>query len=143
MIKDILAKLAAKEKSILNREIFSPFVKGGNSIRLKIDGALYTLKTPSMKKDGFGIFKATDHSNAVFSRDADEIEVAQYLELLPKTSLILVYNVGQWLAYPYNTESFKAQFRRWLFIISLGPALGAGKQETRRIVQSLAHHLRQ
>lgn len=110
MIKEILAKLAIKEKNILNKEIFSPFVKGGNSIRLKVDGVLYTLKTPAMNKDGFGVFKATDHSNAVFARDADEIEVAQYLELLPKTSLILIYNIGQWLAYPYNTESFKKQF---------------------------------
>lgn len=110
MIKDILAKLSAKEKSILNKEIFSPFVKGGNSVRLKIDGILYTLKTPNMDRDGFGIFKATDHSNAVWQRDADEIEIAQYLELLPKTSLILIYNVGQWIAHPYNISSFKAQF---------------------------------
>ena len=110
MIKDILAKLSAKEKNILNKEIFSPFVKGGNSIRLKIDGVLYTLRTPAMDRDGFGIFKAIDHSNAIWQRDADEIEKAQYLDLLPKTSLILIYNIGQWLAYPYNLPSFKNQF---------------------------------
>jgi len=110
MINDLLNKLSAQEKEFLKQDIFSPYIKGGANIIVRLNGVIYRLKTQKFKKDGFGVFRATDANTAKFVRDAEPYEKDEYLGLLPKVELVLVYNVGRWLAYPSHTNSFKHRF---------------------------------
>lgn len=110
MINDLLNKLSAQEKEFLEQDIFAPYIRGGSNIIVRLNGVVYKLKTSKFKKDGFGIFRATNANNARFVRDAEIYEKDEYLGLLPKVELILVYNVGRWLAYPSHTNSFKHRF---------------------------------
>ena len=110
MIDDLLNKLESKEKAFLSQNIFSPFVKGGSNVVVKIDGVTYKFKTKQFKKDGFAVFKAKDHSNVRMVRAAKDFEVIEYLELLPKVDFILVGKPDRWLAIPFNQESFSSRF---------------------------------
>jgi len=110
MIEKLLDKLAAEEKDFLNKEIFAPYIKGGSQIILKINKVIYKLKTPKFKKDGFGVFRATDANNARRVREAERYEIDDYLLLLPKVGFILVAKAGRWLAYPAHAHSFKQRF---------------------------------
>lgn len=111
MINDLLNKLAKQERDFLNEDIFAPYVKGGSCIRVKINGVVYQLKTPKLKKDGFGVFRAKDPNNAKLNRDAESYEISSYLEILPKVGVILVAKINdRWLAYPVNGTSFKQRF---------------------------------
>lgn len=111
MIDELLNKLAAQEKEFLDKEIFAPYIKGGAQIMLRIDKIIYKLKTKKFKKDGFGVFKATDANNARLVRDAERYEVDDYLCLLPKVDFILVAKAGRWLAFPANSNSFEQRFK--------------------------------
>lgn len=110
MIDKILNKLASKEKHFLSKEIFAPYVKGGNKLRVRIDGIVYQLSVPEFKKDGFGVFRAVNPNKVKFVRDAEAFEIDQYLQLLPKTEAILVFNLGRWLAMPSNESDFQRRF---------------------------------
>jgi len=111
MIHDLLDKLAKQEKEFLSEEIFAPYVRGGSQIHIKINGVIYKLKTPKLKKDGFGVFKATDANNAKLVRDAESYEISEYLELLPRLNVVLVSKPNdRWLAYPLNIQSFRQRF---------------------------------
>lgn len=110
MIDDLLNKLASQEKSFLSQEIFSPYLRGGANLSVKLNGVIYKLKTSKFKKDGFGIFKAKNYNSARFVREAEMYEKDEYLGLLPKVDLILVYNVNRWVAYPAHINSFKHRF---------------------------------
>lgn len=110
MINKLLNKLAAQEKRFLDNEIFAPYIKGGSKILLRVNGVIYKLKTAKFKRDGFGIFKATDANNAKLSREAELYESEEYLHLLPKVNMILVSKMNRWLAYPADANSFKQRF---------------------------------
>jgi len=110
MIDKLLNKLAAEEKKFLDKEIFAPYIKGGSQIVLRINKVIYKLKTKKFKKDGFGVFKATDANNAKLTREAERYEIDDYLYLLPKVGFILVAKAGRWLAYPASGHSFKQRF---------------------------------
>jgi len=110
MIDDLLNKLADKEQKILSQKIFAPYIKGGNSIILRIDKVIYKLKTPKFKKDGFGVFRANTPNTAKRLREAERYEIEDYLLLLPKVDFILVWKSDRWLACPSNANSFKQQF---------------------------------
>lgn len=108
MINDLLDKLARQEKAFLSEEIFAPYVKSGSQIHVRINGVIYKLKTPKQKKDGFGVFRAVDASNASLVRDAELHEISEYLEMLPKLNVILVSKVNErWLAYPLSAHDFR------------------------------------
>jgi len=110
MIDKLLEKLASKEKDFLSKEIFAPYVKGGNKVRVRIDGVVYQLSAPKATKDGFGVFKAVSPNKARLVRDAENYEIDEYLQLLPRMDAILIYNLGRWLATPVNDSSFKRRF---------------------------------
>jgi len=110
-IDNLLDKLSSEEKEFLDRHIFAPYVRGSTSIHVKISGVVYKLKTAKKRKDGFGVFKATDASNARMIRQAEQHEIDEYLNLFPSVEMILVYNLGRWLAYPANANDFKHRFK--------------------------------
>ncbi|MHA1675803.1 MAG: hypothetical protein ACTSU6_01360 [Candidatus Njordarchaeales archaeon] len=110
MIDKLLNKLANQEKDFLNNLIFAPYIKGGSKIVVRLNGIIYKLNTPKFRKDGFGIFRATDANNAKRIREAEPFEKEEYLHLLPKVDVILVAKIGRWMAYPSNTNSFKQRF---------------------------------
>lgn len=110
MIDELLNKLSSEEKEALSQDIFAPYVRGGSQILIRINGIIYKLKTPRFKKDGFGIFRAVGANHARLIREAEPYEVDEYLQLLKKVELILVYKLGRWLAYPANQNSFKQRF---------------------------------
>jgi len=111
MIDDLLNKLSSQEKKTLDKNIFAPFIKGGSQILIRMNNIIYKLKTKKFKRDGFGVFKATDSNNARFVRDAEPYEVDEYLQLLPKVDFILTFKLGRWLAYPFNAIAFKQRFK--------------------------------
>ena len=110
-INDLLNKLSAQEKDFLDQDIFAPYVKGGAQIVLRINKVVYKLKTRKFKRDGFGVFRATDASNARLVREAESYEIEDYLHLLQKVDFILVSKLSRWLAYPASGHSFKQQFK--------------------------------
>ena len=110
MIDNLINKLSAQEKEFLEQDIFAPYIKGGSYVSVRLNGVVYRLKTSKFKADGFGVFKARDANNADFLREAELFEKDEYLSLLPKTDVVLVHNVGRWLAYPSHSNSFRHQF---------------------------------
>lgn len=110
MIDDLLNKLENQEKDFLSQRIFSPYVKGSSKITVRINGVVYTFKVSTRKKDGFGIFKAKDHSNLRLIRSANEDEVSEYLQIFKKAKAILVAQGDRWIAFPFNVESFSTRF---------------------------------
>jgi len=110
-IDNLINKLGNQEKDFLKKEIFAPYISGGSAIRVKLNSVVYKLNTPKLKKDGFGVFKATNANNARLSRDAEFYEIAEYLRLLPKLDVILIYKANRWLAYPTNKQSFEQRFQ--------------------------------
>lgn len=112
MIDKILDKLSLQEKNFLSKEIFAPYVNGGNKIRVRIDGVVYQLKAPKFKKDGFGVFKAINSNKVKFVREAESFEIDQYLQLLPRVDAILIFKSNRWLATPSNKSDFKKRFGR-------------------------------
>ena len=111
MIKDLLNKFAENEKRFLSNDIFSPYIKGGGNIVVRMNNIIYKLKTKKFKNDGFGIFRATDSHNARLIRQAEQHEVAEYLSLLPKVNFLLIYKVERWLGLPQNQNEFKNRFK--------------------------------
>ena len=110
MINKLLDKLSSKEKDFLDKEIFAPYICGGNKIRVRIDGVVYQLKIPKFKKDGFGVFRATNANQAKLKREAETFEIDQYLQLLPRADAILVYKAGRWMGIPSNESDFRRRF---------------------------------
>lgn len=110
-IDSLINKLATQEKDFLSKKIFSPYVAGGSVIQVRLNGVVYKFKTAKKKRDGFGVFKATDANNARLVRQAEQHEIAEYLNLLPRLDVILIYKLNRWLAYPANKQSFEARFK--------------------------------
>lgn len=111
MIEELLNKLSKQEKDFLDKDIFAPYIKGGAQIVLRINKVIYKLKTPKLKRDGFGVFRAIDANNARLIREAEQYEIEDYLHLLPKVDFILISKLGRWLAYPASGHSFRQRFK--------------------------------
>ena len=107
--RNLLAKIAAKEKDQRQREFLAPYCEGLKHAFVKIEKVAYRFKIVGFQGSGFGIFKPIDPTCARFIRDADPILVSEYLEKLPRIYLILVCETDLgWCAYPFNASSAKS-----------------------------------
>lgn len=109
--KDLLAKMAQKEREVRRQEFLAPYTEQSQSAIVKIDGVNYRFRVVGFQGSGFGIFLPIDPTCAKFVREAELDQMWEYLELLPKLHVILAYQTDLgWCAYPFNVESTKARF---------------------------------
>jgi len=107
-IFDLIDKVGKADEELLYTEIFAPVVAGSRRIRTRVAGMVREFKIPRQRSTGLRVFEADDIDRASYKREANEDEVRQYLELLPKVHLILVYqgDGGLWYGFPANIEGF-------------------------------------
>lgn len=104
--KDLLKKLAERERDFRDREFLAPFTPASKTAIVKMDGANYEFRIIGHKGSGFGVFRPVDHSCARFIKQAECDQLRSYLDVLPKVNLILCYESEQgWIAFPMNLES--------------------------------------
>lgn len=87
-VQSLLTKLAAREQAFVDREFLAAKLQGID-VNVRIAGAICRLRTLPRRYEGFGVFKAKSHSEAVFVREATLAERSQYLSLLPRVRLIV------------------------------------------------------
>jgi hypothetical protein len=105
--EDLIEKLGEEEKDLLsNREIFSPYFPGAFQIITRIQGIIYRFKIKKREDVGFGIFRPKNRDFAYMKRKANEDEIAEFLEIVPKVKGILVFKTDTWYCLPQNINAY-------------------------------------
>lgn len=106
-VNDLINRLGHQEKDLLrNQEIFSSFSPTAETIITRISGMIYHFKIKKIDHSGFGIFKPINSTFANFVRDADDLQVEQYLKLLPQVKAIFAFKTDFWYCMPQNTSAY-------------------------------------
>jgi len=109
-IFDLIDAVGKADAATREQEIFAPVSAGSNRIRTSVAGMVREFRIPRQRESGLKMFRSTGTNSAEYTRDADEDEIRQFMELLPKVMLILVYqDSGHWYGFPAHLDSFKAR----------------------------------
>ena len=96
-VRDVLKRLAAEEQAFLGREFLAPALRGGR-VRVRIAGAVCTIRTRPKEFEGWGVFQPASFSEARLVRRASLAERRRYLELFCMVRLIICRRRGdRWL----------------------------------------------
>jgi len=107
-IFDLITRVGQADKAVVSSEVFASVAHNCRRIRTKVSGMVREFNIPRQKDSGLRIFLPTTSSDAKYVRDANPDEVRQYLDLLPKVHLILVYRDDHhWYGFPANQEAFR------------------------------------
>jgi len=118
--KSLFGKLAAKEKEFRKQEFLSPYTHRSTSARVRMDGLVYTFKISGFEGSGFGVFLPDSPTSAKFVREADFDVIRDYLDVLPKLSMVLCYQTPEgWVGYPHNLQAAKQK----LGLVGIAPVL--------------------
>jgi hypothetical protein len=99
-IQETLARLAAAEEQFLGVDFLAPALPG-SPVQVRIAGVVCSLKITPSDYTGWGVFRASSHTEAKLIRPAKLSERRQYLELFPLVRMLLVQKQGNdWLAMP-------------------------------------------
>jgi hypothetical protein len=100
-ILSLIDRLATGESAFLQTRFLAP-VAGGNIVRVRIGGAVCSMRIRPADFTGWGVFKPTSYTAAKLERPATMTERASYLRLFPEVQFILTMKqAGQtWLAHP-------------------------------------------
>lgn len=110
MNSETLKKLHEQRQAI--KHFVAPFGKGTSKISIFSDGLLQEFKfTNKDKKSGWGYFQRWGNK-ARLLREADEIEVLEYLQNSHTVKLIIADKAEDdaYFAFPYNLESFSKKY---------------------------------
>lgn len=110
-VRDLLLKTINEEKQARACSFLSPYTEQSKFAIIKIQGVNYKFNISGFNGSGFGIFKPTSPTSAIFVEAARFEQIYDYLQLLPQIHMILVCqtNIG-WSAYPFNLESSIRRF---------------------------------
>lgn len=110
--RELVARLAAEGRALLEREILAPCIPGGR-IRTRLGGLAYEFR-PTRAFAGWGRFRAVNEREAELVAEALPWERAAYLELLPRVRVVLLWQepggAGAWQALPFNASDARQRF---------------------------------
>jgi len=96
-VREVLHRLAAEEEEFLAREFLAPALRGGR-VRVRIAGAICTIRTHPKAFEGWGVFRPSSFTDAKLVRQASLTERRRYLDLFPMVRLIICRRQGgHWL----------------------------------------------
>lgn len=87
-IHDALDRLAKAEQEFLSAEFLAPVLRGGR-VAVRVAGVVCHLNVAPRDFEGFGLFRATSHSDATLIRPAQLGERRRYLALFPRVLLVI------------------------------------------------------
>jgi hypothetical protein len=102
-IEKLLDRLVEQETILQTTKFIAPCVKGGR-VRTRVAGIVYTFVPKPRKFEGWAIFQPVDVKTAEALKEADFIQITEYLQQFPAFRLRLAYRLNRktWLAYPIN-----------------------------------------
>lgn len=102
-VAELVTKVAAREKQVRDRPYIAPIVEEGQRIRVRIDGLIQNYETIGAG-EGWWKFRLTSDYKAIRLEEATHLEIAKYLEPLPRMRFILSHKLENrtWLAYAFN-----------------------------------------
>lgn len=106
-IFSLIDKVGKADKDLVSGDIFASVAPHSRKIRTSVAGMVREFNIPRQKSAGLRIFQATGVNSAKYVRDAEPLEARQYLDLLPKIHLILVYRDDHfWYGFPANLAAY-------------------------------------
>ncbi|HEX4124694.1 MAG TPA: hypothetical protein VHY37_08210 [Tepidisphaeraceae bacterium] len=93
-MRDAMQKLAAAESAFVGSEFLAPVVRG-RGVTVRIAGVRCTLEVRPGDFEGWGVFQARSHTEAMLLRPASAAQRQRYLRLFPPVRLIVCDSTGR------------------------------------------------
>lgn len=106
--RELLYKMASKERRVRGRNFVAPYIKGSKTAIVQIDKLMYRFKIEGIQGNGIGLFRPVNALIAKYVGEAEFEHRQRFLSALPSIELILSYQIDDgWVCIPAHKNTTK------------------------------------